>query len=439
VAHSPLSDDLIRQTLDVLHKHGDMVSPTARAMGVTRSCIQHRLRVAKDRGLYEPPTHSRVIRTQLPDGSVEVSTMPQVKTGAIRAYFTDDKGLRHYGYSNETDLRAAANIPDDYSTSSISPNSWPAQDSEGVFIAHQVKACFKPPDPREKRLQSLLEGLGAKSPVVELRDYTPSDLMLEISIMDPHVGLRCYAGGSDADYSPDIACDLYRWAVRTMVQSASIYGEISQILLPVGNDFLHVDGVYHTTTKGTPQPEADSWHYSYQVAEGLLIGEIDYLSTVAPVQVLEIPGNHDRQSSFTLGRVLNAWYRNDENVTVDCSVSPYKFYQWGCTLLGFEHGNSIAPVRLAAIMANEAPHQWAATAGGYREWHLGDQHRKGSAKPSAMEEQGVAIEYLPSLVAGNEWHKLKGFNHQQRGAVGFVWSKSHGPVARLSLNLSTFF
>ena len=51
--------------------------------------------------------------------------------------------------------------------------------------------------------------------------------------------------------------------------------------------------------------------------------------------------------------LTNAWYHNDKNVTVECDESPYKFHQFGVNLIGFEHGHSVQPVRLAALMANE--------------------------------------------------------------------------------------
>jgi hypothetical protein len=179
-----------------------------------------------------------------------------------------------------------------------------------------------------------------------------------------------------------------------------------------------------------------AWHHVYERGEKLLIQAIEMCKAVAPVEVLSIPGNHDKYSAFTLARVMNAWFHNDENVTVDASPSPYKFKHYGCNLIGFQHGSGLAQIRLAALMANEMPQAWADTDGGYREWHLCDQHRKGSAKPSAMEEQGVSVEFLPSITVPNEWHRDKSFNHQKRGAMAWVWDREIGPMARLQVNLS---
>jgi hypothetical protein len=266
--------------------------------------------------------------------------------------------------------------------------------------------------------------------------------MLEIAIADPHLGMVCYSPHSDLDYNLDIAEKTFLWAVENLLENGQIYGALEEIVFVMGNDFLHAEptptnkGTNYTTTSGVAQPEMTDWHHVYERGELLLIQAIDRLKEVAPVRVLEISGNHDRYTSFTMARVMNAYYRNDDNVKVDCRPSPYKFIHYGCNLIGFQHGSGLAQVRLAALMANEAPDEWAATKDGYREWHLADQHRKGSAKPSALEEQGVSVEFLPSIVVPNGWHREKSFNHQKRGAMGWIWNHDIGPEARLQVNLS---
>jgi hypothetical protein len=74
----------------------------------------------------------------------------------------------------------------------------------------------------------------------------------------------------------------------------------------------------------------------------------------------------------------------------------------------------------------------------YCEWHLGDQHRKGSGRPTAMTEQGVGIEFLTGLTPANEWHRIKTFNWQPRGAVAYIWDHDSGPEARLHVNLDSY-
>lgn len=307
----------------------------------------------------------------------------------------------------------------------------------------QIKIRFRKKSNERLAIQALLKRMESGSPVVPRFKFPKAKKQgfrreLEISIMDPHFGLQCFPPGADRAWSLDDCESIVMWAIEGLIRQAESYFPVERIIMPFGNDFMHCDNIHHETTAGTSQPESVAWHHVYERAEVLAIGMVDRLKEVAPVQIYEIPGNHDRQSAFTLARVLRAYYHQDKNVEVDASASPYKFHHFGCNLIGFEHGHSVATIRLAALMANEAPDAWAATKGGYREWHLGDQHRKGSSKPSVMEEQGVSVEFLPGLTPPNEWHRTKSYNWQKRGAMGWVWDHDHGPIARVQVNLNSF-
>jgi len=210
------------------------------------------------------------------------------------------------------------------------------------------------------------------------------------------------------------------------------------IIFPVGNDFLHIDNVYMTTTHGTPQPGTEPWGRNLLFGEKLVFEMIDGLKQIAPVKVIALPGNHARHTEIALGRILAARYYNDKNVEVDAEIKPYKFHKYGVNLIGFEHGHSIKQqVRLAALMANECRlNGWREAR--FCEWHLGDQHRKGSGRPMMFEEQGVSVEFLPGLVVPNEWHTIHSLNWQKRAGTAFVWDKTAGPIARLQVNIDNY-
>jgi len=190
-----------------------------------------------------------------------------------------------------------------------------------------------------------------------------------------------------------------------------------------------VDNVFGTTTAGTTQPEAIAWHDIYLSCEETAIDIVSRLSESAPVKVVSVPGNHDRMTAFTLGRVLNARFHNDANVSVDAGKDPYKFWRYGTNLLMFEHGHSIKPVRFASLFAKERPQDFAETT--YHEVHCGDQHRKGTAGRIAFEEFGVGVEFCAGLTPTNEWHKLKSFTGQTVMGTAYIWNYKTGPEARL--------
>ena len=300
----------------------------------------------------------------------------------------------------------------------------------------------KVPKPIEDAVEHLLDRLRKKSPVVKLkrrsRKQTDHRRALEVCLFDIHHALRCFKPGADADWSPEISTRMVIDVLSELLELSKPYRPFEQVFLAMGNDYFHTDSIWQTTTAGTGQPEADAYYHSFVSGEVLAITIIDILAQLAPVWVYSIPGNHDRTTSFMLGRILRAYYHRDKNVTVEANEAPYKFHRYGCNLIGYEHGHSIKPIRLAALMANECPEDWLATKHGYRVWRLADQHRYGASKPSMHEEQGVACEYMPSIVVPNEWHKLKSFNWQQRGSMAHIWDYSAGPIARLQVNVDRY-
>lgn len=383
-------------------------------------------------------------------GNIHVSTTSYI-TRDVSAHSLDADGVRHIGFRTEEDIRAVYNVPEEYELVVFKPNNWVQQDSDGYFVAHQAKATFAPPSPGKFVMDNLLAEIRDNGPKVpkynttRKRDPKVTDKMLEISIMDPHVGLDCYRGPADIDYNLDIAHATYMWAL-TELASMGMRPGVSEILFPIGNDFLHAEpqalqkGVGYATSSGTVQPEMVDYYRAYVEGECMLREAISYLASQEGVHV-HVPvvfGNHDKTSTWTLGRVMNAFFHNNENVTIDCEPTARKYKLFGCNLIGFEHGHDVAQVRLAALMANEQPEAWLATKGGYREFHLGDQHRKGSAKPSMLEEQGVSVEYLPSLVAPNTWHNMKSFNYQKRGAMSWLWDAEAGLATRMQVNVNSY-
>lgn len=318
-----------------------------------------------------------------------------------------------------------------------------ADDDPQTYTNWQVKVWLRRKKAEVRALEALLGDIRRHAPLfapIKRRKPTKGTprRQLELDILDPHFGLRCYEPGADHAWTPDQCEEMILDVTERLLKVAEPYAPFEAIVWPFGNDFIHGDNVFHTTTQGTAQPEQDCWQYIYRRAWKLVLTIVERLRQEAPELFLySVPGNHDRQSVFTIAQLIEAVYARTKGVHVDASASPYKFHHYGVNLIGFEHGHSIRQtVRLAALMANECRDIWAQTV--YREWHLGDQHRKGSAKPSMHEEQGVSVEYLMGLTPPNEWHRLKSYNWQKRGAAAFVWDHDAGPVARLQINIDSY-
>lgn len=435
------SEDLIR-TRKVVEEQGGNFLKASKILGINQSTLRNRYRLALQQNVPIVDSSSKE----------EKKNIRELDDSIIIDYVgTHIQTPEQLIEESEIDL----NI---WEVAEVNINNWEVggkinqnrQDEEGKTSAEQrlwkmplkqIKIKLRRKSNEKLALESLLDIIGDKSKQVPLikranRPNKPHKRSLEISIMDPHYGLQCYKPSSDMQWSLEECEEICMWAIEDLIKKAQSHGPFEEIIFPFGNDYMHHDNMNHETTRGTSQPEGLSWSYIYERAEILAINMVERMKQEATVRVVSIPGNHDHHSAYTLARVLNAYYRNDQNVIVEADSSPYKFVRYGVNLIGFEHGHHISNIRLPALMANERPDDWAQTI--YREWHLGDQHRKGTGKPSSMEEQGVSVEYLPALTPPNQWHKLKGFNWQKRGAMAFVWDYHTGPEARLQSNIDTY-
>ena len=444
-----------KRILDVLQTTGGNKAAAARLLGLSPSTYKDRLAKVKRQNIYpEPDTEittdnglvwqeDRTASTWVivckdaeitsPDEVIAkanidlaVWEIDRIKIGRSTVTFKGQKD--HIVHKDRTDKTAG--LKQSWKTTGVRT----ANPNITIHLKRKVSV------PVENAAKELMDRLASKSPVVpkikrvKLRRPSSKRREMELCLMDPHYGMRCWPPGADAEWSPELCASIVMDTVDVMLnERCNTYGEFEKIIFPLGNDFFHTDSIWQTTTAGTPQPEADAYYHTFITGKDLAITIIEKLKEIAPVEIYSIPGNHDRTTSFMLGQILEAYYRNDQNIVVHADESPYKFHRYGVTLLGYEHGHSVNSIRLGNLMSNEVPQDWAETL--YREWHVGDQHRKGSGKPSWFEEQGVSVEFLPGLTPPNEWHRLKSFNWQKRGTMAFVYDFDEGPIGRHQVNI----
>lgn len=318
-----------------------------------------------------------------------------------------------------------------------------------TFQNWQVKARLERNEKsfKEQQMGELFINL-TKNYTPPVYDWTPEvprknddNNLLEISIFDLHIGKLAWGGETYENYDTKIARERFLYSIETLLQRASGFN-YSRILFPVGSDFFNSDTINNTTTKGTQQDEDLRWQKTFDIGCRLLIDAINMLKqTGVPVDVVNIPGNHDFERSFYMGKFLSAWFNNDPQVSVDTHASPRKYYRFGNVLLGLTHGSEEKESALPMIMATDIPSKplWSETK--FHEWHLGHQHRKKNIKyelnkfKELNEDLGVTIRYLSSLTGTEEWHHKKGFIGNIKAADAFIWNYEFGLIAVLNSNI----
>lgn len=301
----------------------------------------------------------------------------------------------------------------------------------------QVKVWLKRKGPHvEELVESIIARMQAHAPkyrkVRRAKPKRTARVMVEFDIMDLHFGKYAWADETGTDYDQSIARTAFHHALEDLIAKTEAHRP-ELVLLPLGNDMLHIDTMTNTTAKGTRQDVDSRFHQVFEKGLELLVQGIDRLRQLAPVHALVLPGNHDHMSMFHLGTAVAAWYRKCGDVAIDNSPKLRKYFQFGTTLLGFTHGSRDDPTpnNLPLLMAQEAPDMWAATT--WREWHLGHYHKKKEVKHTAGDTHtGVHVRVIPSLSGTDAWHYQKGFVKNPRAAESYIWDHATGYVGHVT-------
>jgi hypothetical protein len=266
------------------------------------------------------------------------------------------------------------------------------------------------------------------APVYPKKTYKKGDHLLVINPADIHIGKYANELETGSKYNTDIAVERVLEGVRGLIDKSKGF-DIDRVLFCIGNDVLHIDNVYGSTTKGTYQDTDGKWWEHYEIALKVYVSCVEMLREIAPVDCVHSMSNHDYQSGFHLAHALKSWFRNDKNVSVDCGVSHRKYYMYGKNLIGLEHGDGAKMDKLPLLMAQEKPEEWSKTK--HRYWYLHHIHHKVKHKwLDAKDFIGVSVEYMRSPSGTDSWHDRKGFTGVPKAVEGFLHDKNSGQVAR---------
>mgnify|MGYP003108939629 FL=1 len=282
----------------------------------------------------------------------------------------------------------------------------------------------------------LKEDLQDLSPKVEKRIRNRTDrgdlYLLEISAFDLHLGKIGIKGD---EYSLEIAETRLFDAIDHLLYRAQGYN-VDKILFIIGNDFLNSDGDWPipSTTKGTPQFNSNYHIDIYRAGRKMLIKAINYLYKIAPVHVMVVPGNHDRESMMHLGDTVQLYYENNKNVHVDNSDCLMKMLVYGKNMVIADHGDGPKIQNLPAIISQRYKNAWSDV--DFVEVHRGHLHTNKAAKLAAIEElSGITVRNLSSMSATDYWHDSKGYIGNIKKAQAFLYHRKNGLQCIMNYNV----
>lgn len=296
--------------------------------------------------------------------------------------------------------------------------------------------------PNVQEMEEFVEGLcdqasgKGKAPKRPSRKSDTGELLFELDIFDPHVGMFADELETlDKGYDCAIASHRMMEATEDLCSRVEPFRPKKAVVC-FGGDLLHSDTRSNQTEKSKHVLDVDSrYDRVSDYAETICKDVIARAAKVAEeVEIIVVEGNHDWHSCKWMARVLRAYFRNCSNITVNIQRSERKHITWGDNLLVWAHGDRIKPQSWQGIISTELARQWGKTK--WRYLRLGHIHHQKSFSPIQVDEQtGLIVEYLPALAATDAWHASSGFIGNQKGASGFIYHKNLGLRDRLYHNV----
>lgn len=321
------------------------------------------------------------------------------------------------------DVMAAWKLkPSEWECLSFDFNIYQMNAGEGKKMnLYQCKIKVKPITVKNFSVEAAIEAIqAAEVKRAPKRSRLQKEGMLAaLEVVDIHynkLGSEFEAGSA---YNPDTAESRFWNVIHDFEQE--VYDcafEIEKIYFPVGGDFFNSDNMEGTTTGGTPQNNALRPQEAFKQGYELIRGGVLTLSTIAPVEVILCPGNHDALSSFYMAFALEQYFREDDNVEVDYQPTVRKYRKFGVTGLCFAHGDKDRK-RLLRCVLSEARETLGSTK--YFEVHAQHLHEEGVDAST-----GITIRSLPSIVGTDAWHHQSGYVGARVCAQSFLYDKECG-------------
>lgn len=294
----------------------------------------------------------------------------------------------------------------------------------------QISALVKALPQEEKIKEDFFESLSRHilpvvDPLVAMKSFVSDTQHVGVlSLQDLHFGKP---GNEDMS-------KLLEEAITNTVGKAQLIYDFDKILFVVGGDAMNVDSFNATTTKGTIVEQSELPVAAYLKCFDAYVQAIQQLMLyTTTVEVVYMPGNHDRYSSFMLVHALKQAFKSCTNVVFHADYSERKVIALGNNMFCFEHGD-VSSKNNPLLYATEFPNEWGKTT--YRTLYLGHWHTKKSLQVITENEQnGFTTKYLPSLSATDYWHYHNKFTGNKQAGLFEVHDYTTGKCAEFNFTV----
>ena len=246
--------------------------------------------------------------------------------------------------------------------------------------------------------------LDIKAPKVASPKVTNSDLLSVYNIGDMHFAMHAWHEETGTDFNLKIATHDLLLAMSDLI-GRSVNSETA-IILNLG-DAIHFHDDTHQT-KGSKNPlDADGRVDKAFRVTCLVMNKLVEMALQKHKKVIvrNVRGNHDEELAMALRYQMDAYWRNEERVSIEMSPADTWFYEFGKVMLMATHGHMLAPIKMIPYMSARMPEMWGRCK--LRRALHGHFHSK-----SIIESLGGKTECFSNLAPNDAWHESKGYRSE---------------------------
>lgn len=293
---------------------------------------------------------------------------------------------------------------------------WIRTDNTIDDVMDQVKVAVK----------ALAEDVKGRARKVKLDEQPNENLLSVYPLFDKHYGMMSWAKESGEDYDLSIAqeceCETFEYLIRS--QPAS-----KEALVVFGGDYFHCDDDNQVTPAHKNKVDVDGRSFKvFGVGVKMAKEYIDMARAHHQHVTVElITGNHDPVLSMALLYVLDAYYCNDHRVTVNVDPSSFSYYEFGSTLIAFQHGDKMKQERMYQVVTTDKRDVWGRVK--YCHVFTGHFHRE-----RVIDIGQMKLESLRTTIP-NEAYAVNAGYRAPKTAYAITFSRDGGEVGRTMKNI----
>jgi len=228
--------------------------------------------------------------------------------------------------------------------------------------------------------------------------------------------------------------DIMDTALLYLVGKAYKNYYLDKIVFIIGPDTLNMDTFDGTTTKGTPVENSEVATKAYLKAFDAVCNAVNKLKQFCDnLEVVFVPGNHDRLSSFHMIHAVSQVFKNDNSIIFNTAYLERKVIMYGKNMIAVEHGD-VSSKNNPLVYAVEFPEEWGSSK--HRMLYTGHYHgRKTKEVITENEEQGFVTRIIPALTASDYYHYHNKWTGNQRAAIMHIHESEKGLISEFVYTL----